>query len=366
MLSKEKKKQILEKIEKFKGQFDLDESTKISFMDEDITIGQIDRLKSGVVPFDILTGGGWAKGRINEVYGPAGVGKTTLMLNTIGHNQKISDFLATYLNNERTLDRARAEDLGVKLSELVVGEFKTNEQAADFCNSITDEDSGVDCAAFDTIQALSSEGELVKKDKDKSVSDNTMALLPRVWSQFLRMYTSKSIGKMTLILGSQVRMNLGSFIVKEMPTGGNAIKHYNMLNVELSKAGAKYWPETEIPFKSFPVRMKIIKSKLFNRYEGNEIIGYFYKGSFDRKFNIIAMGKDYDVHNNKSYSYIPKKKDKDESKKVTETFKGLSDMYERITEEALIAMERDICIEYEKTITLTKGSKDASDKKAAV
>ena len=256
-----KKKNIMSKINKFLETNKIADKrgVKIGFLSDDKDIGVIERLPTGILGFDILTGGGLVKGKINQIYGPEGCTKTTLTLKAIANCQKIDPmFIAAYLNNEKTFDRDWAAYNGVDPQRLLVADVTTGEESADLCNHLSSEENEVDFAAFDTIQALSTKTELGKSDKKKrSVGDKTMADIPRMYSQFLRMYTSQSAGTLTLLLASQVRMDLGSFIPTATATGGNAIKHYNILTVEMRKGGKTHWPSTEIPPKSFTVCLKI-------------------------------------------------------------------------------------------------------------
>lgn len=366
-LSDKKKSAVKSKIGKFIKKFtDKDGTVKpginIGFMSEDVNIGKIERIPTGIIGFDVLTNGGWAKGKINQLWGAAGCGKSTTMLRSIAYGQKNEeDFLAAYLNNEKTLDRDYAEYLGVDHNELIVAETTTTEESADLVNLLADPETGVDFVAFDTIQALAPEGELqTSAGKEKSVADNTMALLPRAWSQFLRMYTSKNLG-MTLVLGSQVRMDLGSFMPSAKETGGNAIRHYNFLTVQMTKLSmnATNWPysvtNTSCPPNSFPVKLRIKKAKMKNRYIGNELTIYFYRGEIEHKFNVLAIGKDLGIHDGKSLKYFVTEKTPPEegavdggTKEVEKEFKakGFMDMYNRIPDEALQYLESQLMDAY--------------------
>lgn len=379
-LSEEKKKSVIKKIDNFMKKFTDKKGTikhgiKIGFMGEDHNIGKIEKLPTGIIGFDILTGGGWVKGKINQLWGPPGCGKSTTMLTSIAHSQKHQeDFLGSYLNNEKTLDRDYAEYLGVNLEELLIAEMTTTEESADFVNLLADPDTGVDFVAFDTIQALAPDGELqTSAGKEKSVSDNTMALMPRAWSQFLRMYTSKNLG-MTLILGSQVRMDLGGFMASLKETGGNAIKHYNILTVQMTKLSTSTanWPWTisskaDIPPKSFPVKLRIKKAKMMDRYEGNEITIYFYHGKLDHKFNVLAIAKDLGLHDGKILKYHLKNVSLDEAiasnsdwQEEEQEFKakGFKDMYNRVPDEAVTWLESQLMDTYTKKITLNPQEDD--------
>lgn len=369
-LSEEKKKAVQKKIKAFMKKFEDKKSGKvksgirIGFMSEDENIGKIEKIPTGIIGFDILTGGGWVKGKINQLYGAPGCGKSTLMLASTGHCQKnIDDFLAAYLNNEHTLDREYAEYLGVNIDELLVAEMTTTEESADFINMLADPEVGVDLAAFDTIQALAPQGELeTSQGKEKSVADNTMALLPRAWSQFLRMYTSKNLN-MTLLIGSQVRMDLGGFMPSLKETGGNAIKHYNILTVQMTElsTNSTNWPwavtNTTAPPASFPVRLRIKKAKMRGRYKNNEITIYFYRGKLDHRFNVLAIAKDLGLWDGKSLIYYVKAKNdvpQIELADIEQEFKakGFQDAYKRAPDEAVDWLESQLMSAYSKKVML--------------
>lgn len=379
-LSEEKKKAVRGKIKAFLDKHSegrgknkvVKPGLSIGFMSEDEKIGDIERLPTGILGLDILTGGGWAKGKINQVWGAEGVGKSTVMLLSIAHAQKtVDDFLAAYLNNERTLDRTYADALGVNFDELLVAETSTTEEAGDLVNDLADPATGVDFIAFDTIQALSPEGEIVTSaGKEKSLADNTMALMPRAWSQFLRMYTSKNLG-MTLLLGSQVRMDLSSNKPTAKETGGNAIKHYNLLTVSMKKLSiTSNWPYTvtyqTAPPNSYPVMMKIEKAKLRGRYSGCKLMMYYYRGSFERKFNVLAIAKDLGLHDGKLLKYyVPAKNDTPEVEipDIEQEFKarGFNDMYKRVPDEAIDWLETQLMGAYDKQVMLEEPEPDEDE-----
>lgn len=377
-LSESKKKAVCKKIEKFMGQFTAKDGTvkhgvKIGFMAEDETLGKIDKLPTGIIGFDVLTGGGWVKGKINQLWGAPGCGKSTTMLKSIANSQsKEDDFLAAYLNNEKTLDRQYADFLGVNLEELIIAEMTTTEESADLVNFLADPEAGVDFVAFDTIQALAPDGELqTSAGKEKSVADNTMALMPRAWSQFLRMYTSKNLG-MTLVLGSQVRMDLGGFMASLKETGGNAIKHYNILTVQMTKlsiTSAGNWPytvsHTTAPPKSFPVKLRIKKAKMMDRYEGNEITIYFYEGKLDHKFNVMAIAKDLGVWDGKLLNYKARTgagNGEEIIKDVEFKAKGFKDAYNKIPDEAVEWLESQLMDAYTKKVMIGEADAETESK----
>jgi len=176
----DKKKAAQKLINKFLKDHKLQEkkNVKIGFYSDDETIGVIDRQATGILPFDLVTNGGFVKGHINLIIGGEGVGKTCHMLGAIAHaQQNYQPFLDAYLNNEKSFDRVWAKKKGI-VDEIpvIIGEFETTEESADFCLDCTNPESGVDRLFIDTLQALAPEGELRDKKDDRSVADCTMAL----------------------------------------------------------------------------------------------------------------------------------------------------------------------------------------------
>jgi RecA/RadA recombinase len=307
---KEKRRKIKANITKFlkRHKIEDDETIKIGFMDEDPGIGKLEPIKTGVLPFDIATGGLY-KGLINVIYGPKDSGKSTIVRDAMA-TICTDDTVGAYMNQEKTMDVEYWKDGDVSPDNIVLAQWKTVEQGLDYANSCVDGSSPVDILAIDTVQALSPEAELLgKKGEIKSVGDNTVALIPRVFSQFLREYTSLSVGRLTLLLVSQVRVEgIGSNYVFEGMSGGNAIKHYNLLTVKVATAGKSAWPTAaleggHLPPNSFPVRFTVDKIKAMGRYKKTSVVGYFYRGKFDKRFNAIYIAKDIGIHDGKEYSY---------------------------------------------------------------
>jgi len=303
----EKKRKIKSANKAFLKKFKLEDnpSVKIGILSENKDIGNIEQFKTGNVAVDTLTGG-FFLGLINVIYGGPGSSKSTTIRDMIAYIQKEHDAIPLYMNQEKTMDREYWEAGGVDISKLEVAEFETTEQSLDMCNKAATGEHPVDLLVIDTLQALSPEGELYKGKDAKSTSDNTMALLPRLYSQFLRMYTSCNTG-LTTILVSQIRTaGIGSGMAFDGMTGGNAIKHYCHMILKMTKSDSTTaWPYsvTKLPPNSFVINYKIDRIKGASRYKGLTIRGYFYKGKLDRRFNIIAIGKDLGLHDGKTFSY---------------------------------------------------------------
>jgi len=147
-------------------------------MAEDETCGVIGHIETGDVVLDTLTNGGFIDGMVNVLYGPEDCGKTTLLLNTFAHTQKKYGFFNSYFNQEKSFRRDYALKRGIDPEMLEVQQFKTTDQALDKLSMAATGEAPVDLAVIDTLQALSPAAELeTKAGKEKSVSDDTMALI---------------------------------------------------------------------------------------------------------------------------------------------------------------------------------------------
>jgi RecA/RadA recombinase len=367
-LDVERKKNIEKLLKKFKKDHAIEEDSKIGFLSDNNTIGVIEHLPTDIIGMDVLTNGGLIKGKPNLIYGGENTGKSTMMLMIIAANQKRDpDFIAAICDNEKVFDRSYAEYLGVDPERLIVGaDFKSAEQAYDFCNEIA-ESNLINFLVVDTIQALASHGEMyTAKGASRSTQDNTMALIPRLLSQFLRMYTSQTRGDTTLVLLSQVRLDLGSFMPSAKKTGGKAIDHYNVLNLKLastkahsgSEASGTKWPwtigtEKDAPPKSFTLKMKIDKAKMQGRYDGNVLTMYFHQGEFDRKLNVLAIAKSLGLHDGKTLKYQAVNPD-EEMQELELKAKGFRDMYNRVPDEAIAWLEPQLIEKYTEQVSFHK------------
>lgn len=167
---------------------------------------------------------GIRRGSFQTIYGPKSTGKSTLSYHAIAANQK-KGFVCALIDLERNFDRERAIAMGVDVDALVlVIEVETAEQAMNIVKKLTQE-KVVDLIFIDSVQGMSPEGEqYTSKGVEKDMADNTMGLLPRKLSEFFRR-TSGSVyrSKAGVVLIGQTRKNLGSFIVVDTLSGGNAL-----------------------------------------------------------------------------------------------------------------------------------------------
>lgn len=181
--------------------------------------------------------------RFSIIWGDSGTGKTTLAYKIIGQAQK-NKKLCAYIDLERSYDENRAKQFGVNPEELVLANaFENAEQAMDTLISMCKE-KVIDVCILDSIQALSPIGEQeTKKGKEKSLAEDTMALLARKMSQFFRMSSSGVYkGDVTIILIGQSRTDLGGFIAFEKLSGGHALLHWASIILKTGKG-----PKSESP-----------------------------------------------------------------------------------------------------------------------
>lgn len=374
-LNADRKKILNKMLDKYKKDKEMNEDVPIGFMSDNEHIGKIEHLETGIIGLDTISNGGIIKGKINIIWGGENTGKSTLLLQTIAHRQaKDPDFVAVLCDNEKVFDRSYAESLGVDPDRLIVGAgFESAENAYDFCNDFA-RSGEVQMVVIDTIQALASKGELYKSSgAQKSTEDNTMALIPRLLSQFLRMYVSQTSMTTTLVLLSQVRLDLGSFVPSKKKTGGQAIDHYNIFNVQLNSTKAHSgsetndtkWPwtittEKESPPKSFVLKMKIHKAKMEGRYDGNTLTMYFHKGKFEDKLNVLAIAKRLGLHDGKTLIYYKRNNFLDDAiaagsdwqeEPIEFKAKGFKDMYTRIPDDAIRWLKTQIIPAYTNIIS---------------
>jgi len=188
-----------------------------------------EKLSWGISELDSFTGG-IVKGNFNIIYGSQSVGKSTLAYHLVASTQK-AGLACCYIDMERSFSVERAVQFGVDLENLIlITSAETAEQAMDAVIKLTREEV-IDLIIIDSIQAMSAEGEQVtKQGKERSISDDTMALLARKLSQFFRICASSVYkANCAVLMIGQVRKELGSFIVRDGLSGGCALQHWAVM-----------------------------------------------------------------------------------------------------------------------------------------
>ncbi len=216
---------------------------------------QIEVIPSGSLGLDMALGiGGLPRGRILEIYGPESSGKTTLALHAIAEAQKLGGTCA-FIDAEHALDPIYARKLGVDVDNLLISQPDAGEQALEICDTLV-RSGAIDVLVIDSVAALVPRAEL-----EGEMGDSHMGLHARLMSQALRKLTgSVSRSKTTLIFLNQIRMKIGvMFGNPETTTGGNALKFYASVRLEIRRIGQIKDREEMVGNQT---RVKVVKNKL--------------------------------------------------------------------------------------------------------
>lgn len=214
----------------------------------------VELISSGALGLDIALGGGYPKGRIVEIYGPESSGKTTLTLHAIAEIQKKGG-TAAFVDAEHALDPAYARRVGVDTDSLLVAQPDNGEQALEIVETLV-RSNAVDLVVVDSVAALVPQAEI-----DGEMGDSHMGLQARLMSQALRKLTgiiNKS--KTIVIFINQIRMKIGvMFGNPETTTGGNALKFYASVRMDIRRTGQIKSGEDIIGNRT---KVKIVKNKI--------------------------------------------------------------------------------------------------------
>jgi len=248
---------------------------------------QIPAISSGSIALDIISGiGGFPRGRVIEVYGPEGSGKTTLALHAIAEAQKAGGY-AAFIDAEHALDPLYAQKLGVNIDELYIAQPDWGEQALEIAEILVRSGS-VDIIVVDSVAALVPKAEL-----EGDMGDSHMGLQARLMSQALRKLTAiVARSKTTFIFLNQLREKIGMFVGNpEVTTGGRALKFYSSMRIEVKRIMA-IKEGTDIV--GGRVRIKIVKNKMAPPFKDVEVDLYYGKG-FSKESDLIELGVLYGI-----------------------------------------------------------------------
>lgn len=232
----------------------------------------IEAISTGSILIDNAIGvGGFPRGRIIEIFGPEASGKTTLALHTIVQAQKAGGICA-FIDAEHALDANHAQKLGINIDDLIISQPDHGEQALDIAEMLV-RSGAVDLIVIDSVAALVPKAEL-----EGDMGDSHMGLQARLMSQALRKLTPvvhKS--KATLIFINQIRQNIGAlpFASKETTTGGNALKFYASVRIDVRKIASLKRQETHIGNR---ISVKIAKNKVAPPFKKVEVDLLFNEG----------------------------------------------------------------------------------------
>jgi recombination protein RecA len=224
-------------------------------MEDGAVLEEIQVVSTGSLGLDIALGvGGLPRGRVVEIYGPESSGKTTLTLQTIAEMQKIGGTCA-FIDAEHALDVIYAQKLGVNLSELLISQPDTGEQALEITDALV-RSGGVDLIVVDSVAALTPRAEI-----EGDMGDSLPGLQARLMSQALRKLTG-SINRTntTVIFINQIRMKIGvMFGNPETTTGGNALKFYASVRLDIRRTGSIKSGDEVIGSET---KVKVVKNKV--------------------------------------------------------------------------------------------------------
>ncbi len=253
----------------------------------DSAIENIATIPSGSISVDIALGiGGYPRGRVIEIYGPESSGKTTLAIHAIAEAQKAGG-IAAFIDAEHAFDRFYAEKLGVDIENLYISQPDDGEQALEITDHLI-RSGAIDIIVIDSVAALTPRAEI-----EGEMGDSKMGLQARLMSQALRKLTANiNKTKTTCVFINQLREKIGvMFGNPETTTGGNALKFYSSVRVDIRRIG-QIKEGDEI--RGNRTRVKIVKNKLAPPFKKAEFDIMYGKG-ISRTGELIDLGVDLNI-----------------------------------------------------------------------
>ena len=298
----------------------------------------IEAISTGSLSLDLALGiGGLPKGRIIEIYGPESSGKTTLALQVVAEAQK-SGGICAFVDAEHAMDPAYAKKLGVKTDELLISQPDTGEQALEITDTLIKSGS-VSVLVVDSVAALTPKAEL-----EGEMGDHHVGLQSRLMSQALRKITGSVAKSNTMVIFiNQIRMKIGvMFGNPETTSGGNALKFYSSVRMDIRRIGAIKDKDQII---GNTTRVKVIKNKVAPPFKVVEFDLMYGKG-ISKNGELIDLGAKADIIEKSGawYAYKGEKigQGKENAKLYLEKNPNVAEEIERAVREQAKAITKEL------------------------
>ena len=259
----------------------------VMLMGDDYVATDIAAIPTGSIGLDIALGlGGLPRGRVIEIYGPESSGKTTLTLSAIAEAQKLGG-TAAFIDAEHALDPGYAQRLGVNVPDLIISQPDTGEQALEIADMLV-RSAAVDIIVIDSVAALTPKAEI-----EGEMGDSHMGLHARLMSQALRKLTANIQRTNTMVVFiNQIRIKIGvMFGNPETTTGGNALKFYSSVRLDIRRIGAIKKGDEVLGNHT---RVKVVKNKVAPPFKQAEF-DILYDEGISREGELITIGADNNV-----------------------------------------------------------------------